>query len=197
MSKEIEIEYKTLLQEDDFHRLKSLYFTDNETAFQQTNHYFDTTDFALKILGAGLRIRVRAQHDAELTLKSPLKDQSGLLETTDMLSPVQLISAQEDPTSWPKGEVMKLLAEYQISPDLLERKAQLTTSRLEKIIAPGILLVLDESWYHGKHDFELEMEVTDAETGYAFFCHFLETHQLTLTKSPNKIARAVMANHMK
>lgn len=197
MSKEIEIEYKTLLQEDDFHRLKSLYFTDNETAFQQTNHYFDTTDFALKRLGAGLRIRVRAQHDAELTLKSPLKDQSGLLETTDMLSPIQLISAQEDPTSWPKGEVMKLLAEYQISPDLLERKAQLTTSRLEKIIAPGILLVLDESWYHGKHDFELEMEVTDAETGYAFFCHFLETHQLTLTKSPNKIARAVMANHMK
>lgn len=197
MSKEIEIEYKTLLQEDDFHRLKSLYFTDNETAFQQTNHYFDTTDFALKRLGAGLRIRVRAQHDAELTLKSPLKDQSGLLETTDMLSPIQLISAQEDPTSWPKGEVMKLLAEYQISPDLLERKAQLTTSRLEKIIAPGILLVLDESWYHGKHDFELEMEVTNAETGYAFFCHFLETHQLTLTKSPNKIARAVMANHMK
>lgn len=197
MSKEIEIEYKTLLQEDDFHRLKSLYFTDNETAFQQTNHYFDTTDFALKRLGAGLRIRVRAQHDAELTLKSPLKDQSGLLETTDMLSLVQLISAKEDTTSWPKGEVMKLLAEYQISPDLLERKAQLTTSRLEKIIAPGILLVLDESWYHGKHDFELEMEVTNAETGYAFFCHFLETHQLTLTKSPNKIARAVMANHMK
>lgn len=192
MAKEVEIEYKSLLTEEAFTQLKTNYFPVDASPFQQTNYYFDTQAFALKNLNSGLRIRVRRDREPELTLKTPFEDQIGLLETTDQL-PADF-NTLTTPSTWPTGDVHTHLKELNVPVNDLILTAELTTHRLEKRIAPGILLVLDESWYHGKHDFELEMEVTDATAGYAFFTKFLADHEIPVTPGPNKIARAVRAN---
>lgn len=192
MAKEIEIEYKTLLSEEDFKRLSHTYFQSDTLPFEQTNYYFDTPGFTLKSLNSGLRIRIPDQGPSELTLKTPLPQEQGLLETTDFLTMTQpeLLS----PTNWPHDDVFTALDSLGVPIEDLRLTAELTTHRLERKIAPGILLVLDESWYHGHHDFELEMEVADATTGATFFTNFLADHHIKKQVGPNKVARAVKAN---
>lgn len=195
MSQEIEIEYKSLLTEQDFTTLKQTYFTTEDLPFEQTNYYFDTPNFHLKELGMGLRIRV-LDSKAELTLKSPLANQEGLLETTDTISLDTDPLARSNPMLWPEKAVANQLATHQITFSSLELKAELTTRRLEKKLSPDVLLVLDESWYHGQHDYELEMEVTETIDGYTFFTDFLKSHHISQTLGGNKIARAVHAKSL-
>lgn len=80
MSKEIEIEFKSMLTPDEYIELLRYYNVTDEQFVMQTNLYFDTADFQLKHLGMGLRIR-RFTSKAEATLKIP--QEVGLLEVTD------------------------------------------------------------------------------------------------------------------
>ena len=70
MSKEIEIEFKSMLTLDEYTELLRYYNVTDEQFVMQTNLYFDTADFQLKHLGMGLRIR-RFTTKAEATLKIP------------------------------------------------------------------------------------------------------------------------------
>lgn len=85
------------------------------------------------------------------------------------------------------------LKEHRIDITKLVIHGQLTTKRVEVNLRPDILLVLDESWYHGQHDFELEMEVTDEEAGQAFFVNFLKENQLSYLPGGNKVTRTFNA----
>ncbi|MBP1039840.1 CYTH domain-containing protein [Vagococcus sp. BWB3-3] len=188
MGESIEIEYKSLLTQEEYQRLLQRYVTDSNSGFTQTNVYYDTPDFALKALGMGLRIRLMATK-AEFTLKSPLQTGAGLLETTDELTLAiaeQLVAREQLPTD---GEVVKKLALLDIPLDQLVVHGQLTTKRIETPLTPTILLVLDESWYHGKHDYELEMEVSNALTGKDYFVKFLNENAIDYKVAKNKIVR--------
>ncbi|QIL45730.1 CYTH domain-containing protein [Vagococcus coleopterorum] len=193
MSQTLEIEFKTLLTQTDYQKLVVAYFQQDRIPFVQTNYYYDTPNFDLKEYGAGLRIR-QLNDRAELTLKTPLKNQYGLLETNDDLPLDDISTFIKSPVSWPHEHVIKKLNSFAIYANELELKAQLKTSRLEINLSPDVLLVLDESWYHGKHDYELEMEVTDATIGKEFFLNFLKEHNIQLVSTKNKIARAVAEN---
>lgn len=195
MSQEIEIEFKTLLTETDYLTLIADQALTEDDFFSQTNSYYDTPNFDLKKQGMGLRIRLR-EAQAELTLKSPLDDQVGLLETTDYL-PLDLAeSLVKEQKILSEGNVADFLMTRGIAVDQLVTYANLTTKRAEVQLTPETLLVLDESWYHGKHDYELEMEVTEAATGQLFFDNFLKKNAIVYQPAKNKVQRAFEANQV-
>ena len=78
--KQLEIEFKTLLTEREYHSLCHFYHLTKQDFHAQTNVYFDTPQGDLRQKHCGLRIRQYADK-GEITLKTPQK--VGLLETTD------------------------------------------------------------------------------------------------------------------
>ena len=49
--------------------------------------------------------------------------------------------------------------------------------------------MLDHSRYLNKEDYEIEVEVTNAEEGFRSFQKLLASHQIPVRKTPNKIKR--------
>ena len=193
MSQEVEIEFKTQLNKSDYTKLIETYQVTPGDFFTQTNVYYDTPTFALKDLGMGLRIRL-FETSAELTLKSPLaNDATGLLETTDKLTLNQGQALVQEGKIFSTGQVAKVLSDLGLRIEDLVVQANLTTKRFEHHLTPTALLVLDESWYHGQHDYELEMEVLEAKAGEVFFKNFLLSHNLAYEPTANKIQRAIKA----
>ncbi|MBL1229780.1 CYTH domain-containing protein [Enterococcus sp. BWB1-3] len=188
MSKDLEIEYKTLLSKENFFRTAE-YFKFKETDFFiQMNTYFDTFDFQLKERAIGLRIRTLPDK-AEVTLKIP--NTVGLLEITDSLSFEQankMIHAFKLPK---ESEVFQKLKELNIDSPL-QVIGELKTKRAQKKLPQG-LLALDESWYNDTHDFELELEVEDAVTGKIAFNELLDTLSIEKISGPNKIQRMMLS----
>lgn len=185
MAEQIEIEYKTLLTAEQFQAIKAKY-APNQTAFVQENYYFDTPQFDLKHKHCGLRIR-RTENSAEFTLKTPLSE--GLLETTDKLTiqeAEEWLSAKKVPN---QGSVAEKLTTLDISLSKLQLLAQLKTARIQ-IVLPIGELALDESWYGNNHDYELELEVPEANQGKQDFLSLLEEFQIDYQPAKNKIVRA-------
>lgn len=193
MSKELEIEFKSLVSPTAFK--KSLtYFAVSEKQFvTQTNLYFDTADFKLKALGCGLRIRYFSDR-AEATLKVP--QATGLLEITDSIQLVQIpeIKAHEKFLA-AAPEIAEALSQQQIFLTDLTLVGDLTTRRAEFDISLG-KLALDESWYADEHDFEIELEVQNTQASQKDFEKLLSTLDIPYQKADNKISRAVSA-HLK
>lgn len=185
MSEHLEIEFKTLVSPQDFKRLIDHFAIQKTDFFTQTNHYFDTDDFQLKAQRMGLRIRVLADR-GELTLKVPAPE--GLLEINDPLSletANHFIKRNHLPT---EGAVAKKLQELGIEIASIHLIGSLKTARAEKQIPQG-LLALDGSWYNQQHDFELELEVTEAESGKQAFQTLMADLNIPITLAPNKIQR--------
>lgn len=190
MSKEIEIEFKSMLTNDEYQQLLHHYAITDDSFVVQTNLYFDTRDFQLKQHGMGLRIR-RFSTKAEATLKVP--QTIGLLEITDTLTLTDAQRAlQKEQFPSKATEIHTKLQDLGISLHELHLIGELTTKRSEFSIAEG-KLALDESWYSNHHDFELELEVSDAAYVEANFKEFLKKMHLPYRKTQNKIVRAVAA----
>ncbi|MHC5229994.1 CYTH domain-containing protein [Enterococcus sp. LJL99] len=190
MSKNLEIEFKTLISKNDFSRLKNYFRLEENDFFMQENHYFDTIDFILKQKNSGLRVRLFS-NSAELTLKTP--EIVGLLETTDILSLQQahhIISNERLPL---EGFVYDKLISFGINPSALRLIGSLKTKRAEKKLPQG-LLALDESWYNQQHDFELELEVVNSIHGKADFLLLLDQLDLTEKPAQNKIQRMLASS---
>lgn len=188
MTEQIEIEYKTLLTHAQFAVIKAKY-APGKNAFVQENYYFDTPDFRLKQLQCGLRIRI-FEDSAECTLKTPLKD--GLLETTDHLTLEQAQTLLRDKTILPHGGVAQKLVQLGIQPDQVRLLADLKTARIQ-IDLPIGELALDESWYGKNHDYELELEVSEASKGKQDFLDLLAEFGIHYQPAKNKIVRAFEA----
>lgn len=178
----LEIEFKTLLDEDEF--VKLLPSFSKVSPVKQTNHYFDTSDWQLKQLHSSLRIRTFENH-AELTLK--ISQKIGNMEYNHSLTinEAHKILAGEP---LPSCHITTILKEHGISPDQLIYLGQLSTIRRE-IHSEQHILALDESHYFDKIDYELEMEVQEAITGKQAFSHFLEEHGIQYKAAKSKIAR--------
>lgn len=184
MTQEIEIEFKNLLTLEEFNSLKKRMELTDSDFFLQKNHYFDTEDFSLKNLGCALRIREKSGRD-ELTLKEPAEE--GLLETT------QLLSIEEKETMFqhgplPDGPVKEQLTKRNILHKEISYFGSLTTERAEKNYKGGII-VLDYSTYLNQHDFELEYEVKDIKIGHLVFTELLNSENIPIRKTANKIRR--------
>lgn len=184
MSQHIEIEFKNLITEKEFIRLKSYLNFKSEHFKNQVNHYFDTSKFGLKEQGSALRVRKKNNH-YELTLKQPA--QTGLLETNQTISEPQAKSIIKTGTI-PPGPVQKALSTLITDLDTLHYFGSLTTNRAEKEYEGG-LIVLDHSLYLSTEDFEIEYEVTDEKTGYEVFKNLLEQMNIPSRKTDNKIMR--------
>ena len=194
MSKEIEIEFKSMLTQGDYEKLLRYYDVTDEQFVMQTNLYFDTADFQLKQHGMGLRIR-RFADKAEATLKVP--QTIGLLEITDVLSLEEVDQAVNKEQFVPQAtEILDRLQTFTISLKNLHLIGKLITRRAEFTIPEG-KLALDESWYSDHHDFELELEVPDSSFNETDFKQLLNKFELPYRKTQNKVARAVNAQQEK
>lgn len=184
MTKELEIEYKNMLDQNEYNRLLDVFEVKAEEIKTQTNHYFDTKDFSLKAKHCALRIRVK-NGDYECTLKTPAPE--GNYEITDSLTPLQA-EKMLDGHSFEALEVKAALKELAIDEKDLERFGTLTTHRIEFPYKDG-LLVIDHSEYGQAEDYELEFEVQNAELGHKQFLDFLEKQEIPVRPADKKIAR--------
>ncbi|MCD8500835.1 MAG: CYTH domain-containing protein [Bacillaceae bacterium] len=183
MPQEIEIEFKNIVTEADFHKLIEA-FSLKETDFaKQTNFYFDTRDFKIKATGSALRIREK-QGEYTLTLKQP--HTIGLLETHQTIIEAELLQAQQG--HFPEGEVSKQLESLKVSISECLYLGSLTTNRAEIPYKNGTL-VLDQSCYFETKDFELEYEVKDEVQGKKDFLNLLHQYNIPFVKTENKIKR--------
>lgn len=188
MSKELEIEFKNMLEKDEYEKLAAHYKFSAADVKTQTNYYFDTATFQLKSLKCALRIRKK--HDGyECTLKTPAAH--GNYEITDSLTKGQA-EAMIERHSFEAPEVRVALEELSVSPEELKMIGALTTHRLERKTPEG-LLVLDHSEYAGIEDYEIEFEVPEAAAGEKHFNALLKSHGIPVRHADKKIARFMAA----
>ena len=183
MAQEIEIEFKTILNEKDFNKLlHAMPFP--AQPIEQVNHYFDTMEMALKQHRSALRIREKAE-TATLTLKQPQEE--GILETHDKLTP-------EECDRWLKGSPVNKehnagpLQQMNVNVDDLIHYGSLTTRRYA-FKDDGLVYVLDESNYLGRHDFELELEANNYKAGAKAFDALLGQYGIKKQPPVTKIER--------
>jgi uncharacterized protein YjbK len=184
MKQELEIEFKNLLTEEEFHRLSSHFSVKADDFITQENHYFDTPEFSLKDNSSALRIR-KKQHAYTLTLKQPHLD--GLLESHQVLSAEEADRLIEG-TVKVTGDIAGLLEQQGINPSGIVYFGSLTTKRAEFSYKNG-LLVLDHSFYLNKDDYELEFEAEDFAAGQAQFMELLNELSIPVRPTANKIRR--------
>ncbi len=184
MNQHIEIEYKNLLNKQDFERLVQFFKIEPNQFFTQQNHYFDTADFALKSQGTALRIREKNE-TYELTSKQPAAE--GKLETNQDITKQEAELFLKD-GQFPAGAVQDIIIQAGLNPLQFNYFGTLRTDRAEVSYLGG-LIVLDHSFYAGKEDYELEYEVEDAHTGQKIFIELLETLNIPQQKTENKVKR--------
>lgn len=187
---EIEKEFKNLLTKEQYEAIAGDYqsvFTKDVT---QTNSYYDYEGL-LQQNKMALRIRiVEGKETGEITLKIP---QSSLevLEYTEVL-PVDILNAYNHdkqfalPTS-----LQETLENKGITLQTVNQTALLTTHRLEGALSENEWLVLDESHYNGKVDYETEMEVRSLELGEPVFLGILEKYKIERRQAESKIKRVL------
>ncbi|MEH7385041.1 CYTH domain-containing protein [Bacillus sp. JJ1521] len=184
MRQELEIEFKNILSDDEYHRLLSAFSIDDDKKVIQENFYFDTAEFSLKNLGAALRIREK-KGIYTLTLKQPVE--RGLLETHQVLT-MEEAKQMLDGGPIIDGDVSTILKTLSINPMDVTFFGSLKTKRAEVEYKNG-LLVLDKSYYLNSSDFEVEYEVTDEVIGKVIFKELLNQYNIPLRKTDNKIRR--------
>ena len=177
----LEIEYKTLLNKQEYQSLLSL-FADTPLVIQ-TNHYIDTPDQLIRSQKMALRVRT-FKDAAELTLKVP--EVVGHFEYNQDLSPEETEAILQQ-HQFPDGEIKNLLESKGIPVEQLAVWGSLTTERFEKETAAG-LVALDHSLYLDTEDYELEIEVETAEQEENFH-QFISDHGIVYKAAKNKIAR--------
>ena len=187
---EIEKEFKNLLTKEQYEAIAGDYQSVFTKDITQTNSYYDYEGL-LQQHKMALRIRiVEGKETGEITLKIP---QSSLevLEYTEVL-PVDILNAYNHdkqfalPTS-----LQETLENKGITLQTVNQTALLTTHRLEGALSENEWLVLDESHYNGKVDYEMEMEVRSLELGEPVFLGILEKYKIELRQAESKIKRAL------
>ncbi|HLQ95501.1 MAG TPA: CYTH domain-containing protein [Pseudogracilibacillus sp.] len=183
MNQEIEIEFKTVIQENDFKALhKQLPFDDQPV--KQINYYFETNQQDFKRKRCALRIREKAGKYT-LTLKEPHKE--GILETHDELT-------KEECTAWLQGQpVIKPNTNKQLAALGIQEKnifyfGALKTERYT-YQTTDLLYVLDKSEYNQQLDYELELEATDYTAGEQAFGELLKQYNIIKQEPVTKIER--------
>lgn len=151
MSANIEIEVKSIITLEQYEKVLKHFNVSIKDAKSQTNHYIDTETQQLK--KNGISLRVREGDGYIITLKTPLAE--GLLEKNQVLSKDEYKQFTKT-NRFPEGDVMDFIERLYIESDELLPLASLTTQRIE-VNYEGSTLAIDKNEYHGKTDYELEM----------------------------------------
>lgn len=172
MSKNLEIESKTLLDKETYEKMRAAFTAKSD--FIQKNYYFDIPDFDLKNSDASLRIRILVDH-AEQTIKvketNPKeKKYSERIEINDLLSVAQAEqmtqSSYEGDFFLFGGDVGDYLQKY-YSSEAIHSLKLISWSQTRRILANGpenCELTLDLTEFpDGYYDFELEIENDDPD----------------------------------
>ena len=172
-----EIEYKTLVSEEQFERLLA-HFQPN-ISLQQTNTYFDTVDKRLKALKVACRIRVNDKM-IEATIKEQVE--VGILEYNHTLDTF-------DPGIFRVGEFKELFDRFGIFEPLVEIGKATTLRRI--IYEKTGELCFDRTIFKNHIDYELEYEIIgDKQEGYARFMEILALENIVYVPSISKMMRA-------
>lgn len=181
--KELEIEFKNLLKEDEYRELNDAFFN-NANITVQKNFYIDTKDLELR--AHKMLLRVRVIDDAEvMTLKVPTE--RGVLEFHGELN----IGVEEGTHIHADLIPNIILEEFKLREFSMQDvyvHGSLETRRQEVEYKDG-LLVLDESTYLDQKDFELEYEVNDYDLGETHFLNLLESFNIERAEEVTKSER--------
>ena len=187
---EIEKEFKNLLSKEQYDALVNDYkevFTKDVT---QTNSYYDYEGL-LQEHKMALRIRIaEGKETGEITLKIP---QSSLevLEFTHEL-PVETLHQYNEQKQFSLPlSIKETLESNGVFIEKVEQTALLTTHRFEGPLSNNEWLVLDESHYNGKVDYEMEMEVQNLSIGEEVFLKILQKYHIQREQAESKIKRAL------
>ena len=191
MNELIEIEYKMLLDENIFFKIKNDYKDRISHEYIQTNYYF--THPLIKQKRMMLRIREK-NNEYELTLKRPYFHHR--LETNVSLS----IDEKESFFNHLEinNEIIEILKNEGIDYKDVVNEYSLTTHRCDIVLDEGVLS-LDENVYLNKKDYEIEFEVNDSDTGLKKFNEIIKPYNLIyITNCKSKVRRALdayLGNH--
>lgn len=187
---EIEKEFKNLITKENYEEILKDYQKILTTSITQTNSYYDYQGI-LKSHHIALRIRtIEGQSTGEITLKIP-QDTYEVLEITETL-PIDILqsfNAQKEFTLPEK--IYKALVSQDINLKNVQQTAHLITHRKQGTLSANELLVLDESHYNGRCDYEIEMEVNDLQQGERVFNQFLHQYGIKRQQADSKIKRAL------
>ena len=176
----LEIEYKNLLSELDYEKLKKQF--SEFSPVLQTNTYFDTEDRSLYQQHISLRIR-QIDNEYILTVKHPNGEH--VQEFNAEMNDNKLSSLVRHPY------VEKYVNPY-ISREIGDL-GTLSTSRISVPYRQGVLC-LDRNVYLDQIDYELEYELSEgSEDDYEGFHLFLSQHGINERKAKGKFFRFIQA----
>ena len=187
---QVEREFKNLLTKSQYHSLLEDFKPLLSKEITQTNSYYDW-DGILQSHKMALRIRiVEGKTIGEITLKIP---QSSLevLEFTHEL-PVEMLHQYNEQKQFTLPlSIKEALESKGVVIEKVEQTALLTTHRFEGTLSNNEWLVLDESHYNGKVDYEMEMEVQNLSLGEEVFLKILQKYHIQREQAESKIKRAL------
>src|SRR5574344_282397 len=151
----IEIEAKVLISKEDYNTVVEHFRSEVTSEFDQTNYYIDSTDFKLKQLGIGLRIRKSKDHYL-ITLKAPMSE--GLLEKDQNINK-SIYDSFAKKNIFPEGTIREFVKMLGIDTSELKILTSLITHRIEVDYGSlASILSIDKNDYNGLTDYELEFE---------------------------------------
>lgn len=185
MTKQPEIEFKTLLSEREYLMLIEKF--DGAKYNDQTNHYFDTPRFTIKAMDASLRVRER-DGEFEITLKK--KKRYARVEYTVKISKEEFEEMKKTGICT-NPEIAEELAAL-IDGQKIENFMSLFTHRVYLPYSNGVLFI-DRSEYCGQVDYEMEYEAKSYHLGKEEFIALIREFKIEYKKSDKKINRAFNA----
>lgn len=178
MKSSIEIEFKTLITEDEYSRLIDK-FDLEDNIFIQENYYFDTDDFYIRNNKLGLRIRHK-NSTWKVTMKKPCED---------YLCEYSIILTEKQAKDYIENGFSLVDFGYDLN---VKFKAKNVTERAIFSYKNGNLF-LDKCSYHGVVDYEIEYEADDSNRGIDDFKNFLKNNKIKYNPSFHKEERAFKA----
>ena len=187
---QVEREFKNLLTKSQYHSLLEDFKPLLTKEIIQTNSYYDW-DGILQSHKMALRIRiVEGKSIGEITLKIPQSSLEVLEFTHEMPVEMLLQYNEQKEFSLPLS-IKEALESNGVFIEKVEQTALLTTHRFEGHLSNNEWLVLDESYYNGKVDYEMEMEVQNLSLGEEVFLQILQKYQIQREQAESKIKRAL------
>lgn len=169
-----EIEFKTMLTEQEYTHLLSSY---SFTSYTQFNDYLDTATGSFSKQKKGLRIRTK-NGQYEVTVKTPTTELE-TLEQNWSLSKKQYEEFKQT------GDLSYLHEQFS---EPLQSIGSMETLRHEMPYKSGVIMV-DFSKFLHTHDYELEFEVPVIQDGEREFHAFLQEHSIPYRPAKKKLVR--------
>ena len=187
---QVEREFKNLLTKRQYHSLLEDFKPLLTKEITQTNSYYDW-DGILQSHKMALRIRiVEGKTVGEITLKIPQSSLEVLEFTHEMPVEMLLKYNEQKQFSLPLS-IKEALESNGVFIEKVKQISLLTTHRFEGPLSNNEWLVLDESYYNGKVDYEMEMEVQNLSLGEEVFLQILQKYQIQREQAESKIKRAL------